>query len=183
MTSQAADVVWAVFLRGMNLGRRRLTNDSLRSAAERSGCRDVRTYQASGNLVVTDERSEEDLAAALERGLEEALDHQIPVFLRTAGEVRSIAAATPFSETSRSAGTGRTQVIFLRAAVSADVLRQAEPLFPEDDRMVAAGRQLYWLPAAGLADSDLDLRRLDVVTGGTTIRTHGTVQRLASKFL
>lgn len=36
----------------------------------------------------------------------------------TAGEVSGIAAAEPFSETSKFASTGRTQVIFVRDALS-----------------------------------------------------------------
>lgn len=167
----------------MNLGGRRLANDELRVAVEACGCREIRTYQASGNVVVVDERPEAELTVELEGGLEAALGYSVPVFLRSAGEVREIAEAAPFSDADRTASSGKPQVIFLRAMLSVDGLRQVEELIPVDDQVVAADRALHWLPAAGLADRSLELRRLDAVTGGTTIRTHGTVQRLASKFL
>lgn len=183
VSNQAADRVWVAFLRGMNLGGRRLANEELQAAVEACGCRDVRTYQASGNVVVVDGRSEEELVAALEEGLGAALSYAVPVFLRSATEVRRIAAATPFSEAEKAASSGQPQVILLRAELSADALRQVQALIAGDDHMVPAGRQLHWLPAAGLADNGVALRRLDAVTGGTTIRTQGTVQRLASKLL
>ncbi|MFP3907611.1 MAG: DUF1697 domain-containing protein [Acidimicrobiales bacterium] len=183
MSGQVADQVWVAFLRGMNLGGRRLGNDELAAAVEDCGCREVRTYQASGNVVVADRRPKDELLATLEAGLEATLGYPVPVFLRGAGEVRTIAAATPFTEAERAASSGKPQVIFLRAALSADTLREVEALIPADDRMVPAGGQLHWLPAAGLADNGLELRRLDAVTGGTTVRTQGTVQRLASKLL
>jgi hypothetical protein len=56
-------------------------------------------------------------------------------------------------------------------------------LVPPGERLVAAGTALHWLPAAGLSDRALDLRRLDELTGGSTIRIHATIQRLAAKFL
>lgn len=181
--NQAADHVWVAFLRGMNLGRRRLTNEELQIAVQACGCRDVRTYQASGNVVVVDERSEDELIAAMEEGLEAELGYSVGVFLRSANEVRSVAAATPFSTREKAASSGQLQVIFLRTELWADALRQVQALFSDDDHVVPAGRHLHWLPAAGLADNGLELRRLDALTGGTTIRTQGTVQRLVSKFL
>jgi uncharacterized protein (DUF1697 family) len=183
VASRSEEGVWVAFLRGMNLGGRRLTNDELTVAIEAFGCREVRTYQASGNVVAVDERSEDELAVALEEGLEAALGYAVPVFLRNAREVRRILAATPFSDAARAASSGKPQVIFLRSPLSADALRVVETLIPDGDHMVATDRELHWLPAAGLADTTLDLRRLDAVTGGTTIRTRGTVQRLAAKFL
>lgn len=167
----------------MNLGGRRLRNDELQAAVEGCGCRDVRTYQASGNVIVVDERPEAELASALEEHLAATLGYDVPVFLRRAAEVRTIAAATPFSDAERATSTGKPQVIFLGSEPPASELSQLLRLFPERDRVVPAGRQLHWLPTAGLAETDLDFRRTDAVANGTTVRTHGTVQRLAAKFL
>lgn len=183
MSDEAADTLWVAFLRGMNLGGRRLSNGELQVAAERCGCRDVRPFQASGNLVVVDERPEEAVLTAMQEGLEATLGYPVPVHLRGADEVRAIAAATPFSQAETAASSGKPQVIFLRATPSPDTVGAIETLIPDNDLVVPAGRQIHWLPAQGLADNGLDLRRLDALTGGTTVRTHGTVQRLASKFL
>lgn len=179
----AGDVDWVVFLRGMNLGGRRITNVELEAATEECGCRHVRSYQASGNLVVVDDRAEEDLTIALEEGLEVSLGYPVPVFLRSVVEVRSVAAATPFSETERRASAGKPQVIFLKSGLSDEARGRLQDLAPEGDRLVPSGREIHWLPAGGLADNALDLRPIGALSGGATVRTHGTVQRLASKFL
>jgi uncharacterized protein (DUF1697 family) len=174
---------WLGLLRGMNIGSRRLTNDELVAAVQHCGCSDVAAYQASGNIVFNDGRPEGELTTALTDGLAGALGYPVPVFLRKAGEVRTIAAATPFTESQLAASRSKPQVVFLHAEPPEHVLLQVVALVPGDDVVVAAGRELHWLPASGVADSTLDFRRLDQLTGGTTVRTRGTLQRLASKYL
>lgn len=87
---------WVGFLRGMNLGGRRLTNDELVDAVRSCGCDDVEAYQASGNVVFGDGRPPDELTAALTGGLADALGYEVPVFLRDAHEVRAIAELAPF---------------------------------------------------------------------------------------
>ncbi len=173
---------WVAFLRGMNLGGRRLTNDELVAAVQACGCEDVEAHQASGNVVCNDDRKAQDLARALEDGLADELGYAVPVFVRAADEVRAVASATPFTE-DQLADRGKPQVIFVKAAPSRNELEDIEALVPEDDVLVPAGRHLHWLPAVGVGRSTMDFRRLDELTGGTTVRTHGTVQRLASRYL
>lgn len=177
------DPVWVAFLRGMNLGGRRLTNDELRTAVETCGCQDVETYQASGNVILRDARPHDELAAALEDGLEAALGYPVPTFLRSAEQVRALAYSAPFSDDELAASEGKRQVVLLHETPSDDTLEHIASIVPPDDRLVPAGRELHWLPAAGLSDSAMDLRRLDELTGGTTTRTHGTIERLTARFL
>lgn len=172
--------VWVGFLRGINLGRRRVTNDELVTAARGCGCADVRAYQASGNVLFLDDRPAEALQLALTDGLEAALGYPVPVFLRDADEVRAIAATTPYSPKQLADSQGKPQVVLLHAQPSPQVLDDVFALVPDGDVLVPAGRELHWLPAAGVADSTLDLRRLDQLTGGTTTRTLATVQRIAA---
>ena len=42
---------YVAFLRGMNLGRRRITNDALRAEFEALGFGGVATFLASGNVI------------------------------------------------------------------------------------------------------------------------------------
>lgn len=174
---------WVGFLRGMNLGGRRLSNDELVAAVRTCGCADVEAYQASGNIVFNDGRPADELTAALTRGLADALGYPVPVFLRHADEVRAIAEEAPFTDAQLARSRSKPQVIFLRRAPSAPVLDDVAALVPDGDVLIPAGRELHWLPATSLADSALDFRRLDELTGGTTVRTLGTVQRLAKKYL
>lgn len=175
------DAIWIAFLRGMNLGGRRLTNDELCAAVEACGCHEVEAYQASGNVWFTDPRSREELEAALPDGFERELSYPVPVFLRSADELAVIADAAPFDDHQLAVSKGKPQVIFLHGELPSEVLDEVLELVPDGDVLVPSGRELHWLPAAGLSRSAFDLRRLDEVTGGTTIRTHGTVARLSAK--
>jgi uncharacterized protein (DUF1697 family) len=177
------DRAWLGFLRGMNLGGRRLTNHDLVEAVRGCGCEGVEAYQASGNVVFHDARPAEELEAALRDGLGEALGYPVPVFLRDADEVRAIAAATPFTAPQLADSRSKPQVVLLRRDLSGQVLDEVVALVPEGDVLVPEGRELHWLPATGVGDSTLDFRRLDQLTGGTTVRTLGTVQRIAARYL
>ena len=50
-----------------------------------------------------------------------------------------------------------------------------------DDRLAIDGRDLYWLPRAGISTSDLDLTAIGDDVGGITVRTHRTIQRLRAR--
>ena len=73
------------FLRGMNLGGRRIKNEELRAEFERLGFSGVAAFRASGNVIFDSGGGEEAaLTRAIEAGLGEALGYAVPVFLRSA---------------------------------------------------------------------------------------------------
>src|SRR4051812_43882360 len=89
---------FAAFLRGINVGGHRITNEELRVACEAVGLQDVATFRASGNVVFNTEDGEDPDAIVdrIETGLGETLGYEVPVFLRSATEVREIARHQPF---------------------------------------------------------------------------------------
>lgn len=174
---------WVAFLRAINVAGRRITNDALCAAVAACGCDDVRAYQASGNVVLRDPRPRDELAAALAEGLAEQLTYPVPVFLRAADEVRAVAAAEPFTDQQLAASAGRRQVFFVTNPLGDADHDELEALVPDDEHVVPIGAELHWLPRAGVSDSTLDVRRLEALVGGATLRTHAAVQRLAAKFL
>ena len=86
---------YVAFLRGMNLGKRRIENPELRAEFERLGLEDVATFRASGNVVFSPPGREAraKLTARIEAGLAAGLGYEVPVYLRSAAEVAAIAAA------------------------------------------------------------------------------------------
>lgn len=170
----------AAFLRGMNLGNRRITNDELCSHFEALGFGDVAAFLASGNVVFTaDETDPATLARRIEEGLRAALDYPVPTFLRTADEVRAIAAHEPFPAAS---SEGKLQVALLATAPSPADREAALAHATDDDRLALSARELYWLPAGPMSQSELDLRAIEKSLGAMTIRTARTIERLAAKF-
>jgi uncharacterized protein (DUF1697 family) len=66
---------FVAFLRGMNLGGRRISNDDLRAAFEGLELTEVATFRASGNVIFDgpDGVGGTDLSAKIEAGLADAL--------------------------------------------------------------------------------------------------------------
>jgi uncharacterized protein (DUF1697 family) len=172
---------YVAFLRGMNLGGRRITNDDLRLRFEVLGCEEVATFRASGNVIFAREGRPAELTAMLESGLADALGYDVPVFLRAAKEVRAIAAREPFDPKLVDASKGKLQVALLEKKPTAPAAKEALAMSTDADRLAIEGRELYWLPDGGLSDSDLDLKAIAAALGPTTIRTKGTIDQIASK--
>jgi uncharacterized protein (DUF1697 family) len=173
---------YVAFLRGMNLGNRRITNNDLRAHFEALKCEEVATFRASGNVIfAADRESTAKLTARLEEGLAEALGYEVLVFLRSAKELLAIAAYEPFGTKDRAASTGKLQVALLAKKPTAKAGKSALALSTEADRLTVEGRELYWLPQGRMSDSELDLKALATILGPMTIRTEGTIDQIAAK--
>jgi uncharacterized protein (DUF1697 family) len=173
----------AAFLKGMNLGNRRLTNAELRGHFEAIGLTDVATFRASGNVMFgsPERRSEKALTELIEGELATLLGYPVAAFVRTAAQLREIAAAEPFEEALRARLKGKPQVALLQAKPPAGDARKALALAGDEDALALEGRELHWLPAGGISDSKLDLKALERLLGPMTIRTMGTIEQIASK--
>jgi uncharacterized protein (DUF1697 family) len=175
---------YVAFLRGMNLGGRRIKNDSLRAEFEQLGFIEVTTFRASGNVIFA--FNEEPLSAGIlteriEAGLLEALGYEVSVFLRTVAEVAEIAAQRPFKTKQGAASRGNLQVSLLLRKPSAKASKAVLARSTKEDLLAIEGCQLYWLPSGGTIDSDLDLKAIEAELGRWTMRTKGTIDQIAVK--
>jgi uncharacterized protein (DUF1697 family) len=170
------------FLRGMNVGGHRITNADLTSEFNDLGFEGVTTYRASGNVIFeTSGQSEGQLIAEIEEGLEEALGYAVPTFVRSAGEVDSIADFDPFDLDRVASSKGKLQVSILPKRPTKKQHDEVMAMATDDDLLVIAERELYWLPSGGLLEADLDLDAIDGILGASTRRTKGTIEGIASK--
>ena len=171
----------AAFLRGVNLGRdRRVSGAELRELFEGMGFAGVATFRTSGNVVFASPRKPG--AARIERELERALGYDVAIFLRTAAEVRAIAEHQPFPTEVIEASAGKLQVALLPSKPAAGVRSRALELATDEDRLAFGDRELYWLPSGGTRDSALDMKTIERLVGPSTMRTKGTLERLAAKY-
>ncbi len=175
---------FAAFLRGINVGGHRITNDELRAACEVVGLQGVATFRASGNVIfAADEGEDADaIVDRIETGLGGTLGYEVPVFLRTAAEVSAIAGHQPFEARSVEASAGKLQVSLLAARPSARAKKAVLALATDEDRLAIRDRELYWLPSGGMLESGLDLDTVDAALGLSTRRTKGTIEQVAAKF-
>jgi uncharacterized protein (DUF1697 family) len=175
---------YAAFLRAVNLGgHRRVTSDGLKAAFEAAGFDDVACFRASGNVIFAAAESEPDrITERVESGLAGAVGFEIPVFLRSEGQVRTIAAHEPFDAGMVASSKGKLQVSLLASKPSASARKQALALATDDDRLAIKGSELYWLPSGGTQRSALDQKALAELIGPATMRTKGTIEQIAAKF-
>lgn len=172
------------FLRGMNLGGRRIKNDELRRHFEEMGFEEVATFRASGNVVFSHGGREADgkLARRVEAELDERLGYDVPVFLRSIEEVVAIAALEPFEPKRVANSKGKLQVSLLMEKPAAAARKKVLAMATDEDLLAIEGRELYWLPGGGLLESDLDLKAIEALVGTDTRRTMGTIEQLAAKY-
>ncbi len=170
------------FLRGMNLGGRRIKNDELRAEFEALGFDDVATFRASGNVIFgAKKQSEGKLTKTIEKGLGEALGYEVPVFLRTVEEVAAIAARQPFAPKLVAASKGKLQVTMLSKKPTAAARKKVLALSTDEDHLAIESRELFWLPSGGTIESELDHKAIVKALGKGTQRTMGTIEQIASK--
>jgi uncharacterized protein (DUF1697 family) len=175
---------YVAFLRGMNLGGRRIKNEELRTHFEAMGFEEVATFRASGNVVFADGggESEAKLAKRVEAELDERLGYDVPVFLRSVEEVAAIAAREPVDPKAVEESEGKLQVSLLQKKPSAASRRKVLALATDEDLLAVEGREVYWLPSGGLLESNLDLNAIEALVGQDTRRTMGTMEQIAAKY-
>jgi uncharacterized protein (DUF1697 family) len=174
---------YVAFLRGMNLGNRRIKNEELRAEFEALGFADVATFRASGNVIFgsAEGRGESALTKEIEAGLGDALGYEVTVFLRSCAEVVAIAAREPFDAEAVAGSKGKLQVLLTFKKPAAAARKKVLALASDEDRLAIEGRELFWLPSGGTIDSELDLKAIDAALGKGTMRTMGTIEQIAAK--
>jgi uncharacterized protein (DUF1697 family) len=173
---------FAAFLRGINVGGHRVTNEELRGCLEAIGLEDVRMFRASGNVVFTSAGGSPDaLATRISEQLETTLGYGVAVFVRTAAEIRTIARSQPFAPAQLKASAGKLQVALLGARPSASARKGVLALATPEDLLAFGERELYWLPSGNMSDSALALKSIEGLLGAMTLRTENTVAQIASR--
>jgi uncharacterized protein (DUF1697 family) len=175
---------YVAFLGGLNVGGHRVKMDELRRRFEALGFTSVNTFLASGNVIfASDVNNVEDIERQIEKGLAAGLGYGVPTFVRSAEEVRAVAAYVPFAEELLNASAGRLQVSLFRQAPDAHIHEQVLGLATDADRLAIAQRELFWLPSGRMSDSELDLVAIFKLLGPATMRTMNTVTRITARCL
>lgn len=175
---------YVAFLRGMNLGGRRIKNEELRRHFEEMGFGEVATFRASGNVTFASPKREAEskLAKRVEAELDKRLGYDVPVFLRSIEEVAAIAAQKPFDPRLIEKSKGKLQISLLMKKPSATARKKVLALATDEDLLALEGRELYWLPSGGSLDSELNLKAIEATVGVDTRRTMGTIEQIAAKY-
>jgi len=171
--------VHVALLRGVNVGgKNRLPMAELSAMFARAGCTDVRTYIQSGNVVFrADDGVAAQVAARVRGAISAQLGLRVPLVLRSARELRAVAANNPFLREGED--PKRLHVAFLERAPSPSARAALDPERSPPDRFVVAGRELYLCCPNGMARTKLTNDYLDRTLGTvSTVRNWNTVLAL-----
>ena len=167
---------YAAFLRGINVGGTRISKDDLCAPFTALGFEKVTTFRASGNVIFDAPRAS---STALAKKIEAALAHELgftkaTTFIRTAEEMRALAADDPFPREPDQ----KLHVIFCLKKPPASVLEHQT----DSDKLKIGAKELYWAPEGRMVDSELDLKAVEKLIGPNTMRTKGTVDQIAARW-
>lgn len=166
-------------LRGVNVGgKNKLPMKELAAVLVAAGCEKVVTYIQSGNIVCSVPAAlGKNLAALIERVIQEHFGLRVPVVLRTAAELKALIARNPFVQPG--ADPDLLHVGFLAQVPSASQVATLDPHRSPPDEFVVVGREIYFRFPAGLSRTKLTNAYFDAkLATVSTVRNWRTVHKL-----
>lgn len=177
---------YIAFLRGINLGNRRVKMDVLRAHFEALKFTDVETFIASGNVIFSARATDQDkLVTTIAAHLEKSLGYPVDTFLRTRSEVSAIAARLPFDSAVLEDPSHTLHVGFLARELTSAQARGLLACRSPHDEFHVDGREYYWL-CRGLKSSEskiwasAELRALRLPS--SSMRNFTTIRKLAALY-
>jgi uncharacterized protein (DUF1697 family) len=169
-------VRWVVLLRAVNLGaRNKVPMAELRALLGDAGYAGVRTYIASGNVLLDGPDDPATVADELERLIADAFGVDTTAILRTPDALAAVVAGHPFG-----ADTSRSHVVFLAGEAEPDAVERLGAVDHFPDQAVLVGAKVYLHYPAGVQGSRLSAARLERLLGlPGTHRNWRTVAALA----
>ena len=148
---------WVALLRAVNLGaRNKVPMAELRARLEEAGYEGVRTYIASGNVLLDGPRGRAAVAGKLERLIADSFGVDTTAIMRTPKELAATVAGHPFGR-----DTSQSHVVFLAAEPDREGTERLAALDASPDKAVLAGADVYLHYAAGVQGSRLSAARLE----------------------
>lgn len=130
-------------LRGINVGgKNRMPMAELKRLFEDAGCRDVRHYIQSGNIVLNaDARLARRLAGQVGDAIVERFGFAAPLQLRSRAQLRAVVANNPFATRDHSARN--LFVMFLANQPTDAALATLDPARSPPDEFAVLGSEIY----------------------------------------
>lgn len=169
---------YVALLRGINVGGKHcLPMKDLAALFEQAGCRAVRTWIQSGNVVFRAPASVARLAPALvERAIRERYGFAAPVIARSAAELREVVERNPFAG---AADDRHLHVVFLAAKPTAARVAALDPDRSPPDEFRVAAREIYLRCPDGIGRTRLTNAWFDAgLATVSTTRNWNTVRNL-----
>lgn len=170
---------YVALLRGINVGGKRpVPMKALAPIFADAGCRDVRTYIQSGNVVYSASVAvAKRVASTVADAIAERFGFDVPVVTRTASELEAVAANNPFLE--RGADTKTLHIGFLMNRPTRAGIAALDPDRSAPDEFAVRGAEVYFYFPKGMGRTRLTAQYFDSTLRTTmTVRNWNTVQKL-----
>lgn len=143
---------YIAFLRGINLGKRNVKSDELKTIFSETGFENVRTYIASGNVIFdAKEKDAQKLTKKIEKSLEDKLGYKVIVFLRSQAELEGVLENNPFKADLEKGG--KCYISFLSGEPPKNAAKEIEARSSDTEKFKLVGRELYMLFYVGFSES------------------------------
>jgi uncharacterized protein (DUF1697 family) len=172
-------VSYVALLRGINVGgKNKLPMKDLTAMFVEAGCRGVRTYIQSGNVIFEAAAgAAARLPGVIEKRIAGQFGYRTPVILRTANELREVVAGNPFLKAG--AGPEMLHVMFLADRPAAGAITALDPQRSPPDEFIVQGREVYLRLLLGGGKSKLTNAYFDAkLSTVSTVRNWRTVTTL-----
>ncbi len=166
-----------VLLRGVNLGKRRVSMAELRTLLEKLGYSDVSTYVQSGNAALTSKKKAESrIAKELEAELTNAFGFAVPVIVRSRADLADVVRNNPFPDAA--ADPTKLHVTFLGQSLDKSWLSHLAAADFRPEEFATRKREVYLSLPKGLGRSKLAVAMEKALRGSGTTRNWRTVTAL-----
>lgn len=173
------DAAHLALLRGVNVGgANKLPMNELRDLFVAAGCRDVRTYIQSGNVIFrADPQIVASLPSVMTTRIAERFGFRVPLVMRTAAQIGDVIEHSPFIV--EGAATETLHVLFLADLPPAPRVVALDPDRSPPDTFIVRGQEIYLRLPHGAARTKLTNAYFDATLDTTsTARNWRTVTTL-----
>ncbi len=167
-------------LRGINVGgKNKLPMKDLVGMFVEAGCRDVRTYIQSGNVVFSaDPDAITPLSGIISGHIADRFGYRVPVIMRTITQLADVLHHNPFLEQG-SAEDATLHVMFLADSPAPDRIEGLDPDRSPPDAFIVRGQEIYLRFPSGMATTKLSNAYFDTKLATiSTARNWRTVNKL-----
>ena len=168
---------YAIFLRAINVGGRRVAMNDLRAAFEDAEYSEVATHLASGNVVVTS--AKKPAGHIVSAVVADRFGFESEAFVRSRSEVRSVLDRVPWDPSAET-----IEVSFLNTMPSEHAAAKLEAMAIAPEEIVVSEREAFLRRVGGgVASFHKEATTAKILGATTTRRGIRTVQGIYDRFL
>jgi uncharacterized protein (DUF1697 family) len=136
-----------VFLRGINVGGHTVKKEKLQEIFASIGLPNAATFKQSGNIIIQTDLNVKILEKQIKSALNQQLNYEIEVFLRTIEELKALVKLDPFK--GKDEGGASFQVTFLSSKATLSATLPARIPNSTADVIGAADREFFSITRGG----------------------------------